>query len=147
MHDIKKFIKFCVVGIVNTSITFCIFYLLSETMGINYLVSSLLGYIAGVICSFSFNKRWTFNNKDNKAILQFGKFIILNLLSLGINLLILYICVKVFFISKVISQIVATGFTTAFNFLGSKVFVFAGTKEVSIEDSTMNIPTDLQKTE
>jgi putative flippase GtrA len=143
----KSFVKFCTIGVVNTAITFSIFYFLNQIMGVNYLASSFMGYIAGVISSFSFNKSWTFNNKDSNSIFQFAKFTILNLFSLGINLLILYICVEKFLIPKVAAQIVATGFTTICNFLGSKIFVFAPTRKISTEELISDIPVDLQKIE
>lgn len=120
----KKFIKFCFVGVSNTAVTFCVFFVLSKILGLNYLFSSFVGYTFGVINSFILNKKWTFNDRNSRFVLQFMRFSIVNIVSLGINLAIMYICVERFFISIVLAQIIATGFTTVVNYLGSKAIVF-----------------------
>jgi putative flippase GtrA len=120
----KKFIKFCFVGISNTAVTFCTFYILSEIFALNYLFSSFIGYVLGVVNSFILNKTWTFHDKNSRFILQFIRFSIVNTISLGINLTIMYVCVEKFFISSIMAQVIATGFTTIVNYLGSRALVF-----------------------
>ncbi|TDT50818.1 GtrA family protein [Fonticella tunisiensis] len=124
----KRFVKFCAVGVANTIISFVTFYVLSEILGVNYLISSFTGYVAGVANSFILNKKWTFGDNDNKVLPQFLKFAVLNVFSLGINLLIMYICVDKFNLLKTLSQIIATGATTVVNYIGSKTAVFDSAK-------------------
>lgn len=121
----KNFLKFCIVGGINTAITFIVFYLFSELLGVNYLLSSSLGYAAGVINSYIMNKKWTFRDRDRNIISQFTKFLLVNLLSLSLNLFIMYLCVDNLGLPKMISQLTATCFTTIFNFAGSRLFIFS----------------------
>lgn len=123
-----KLIKFCIVGSVNTLITLVTFYILNKILQINYLTSSLLGYVLGMINSYVLNKRWTFQNRDKKVVIQFIKFTIVNLISLGINLFIIYILVDRFNIDSMVSQVFATGFSTISNYAGSKILVFSSSK-------------------
>lgn len=120
----KKFSKFCIVGICNTVITFCIYYMLSEQVGINYMVSSFAGYVAGVANSFTMNRHWTFHSKDCRVLAQFVRFAVINTISLGVNLLVLYICVERIAIHKLPAQCVAIGLSTIVNFTGNKIAVF-----------------------
>lgn len=124
-----KLIKFCIVGSVNTLITLVTFYILNKILQINYLTSSLLGYVLGMINSYVLNKRWTFQNRDKKIITQFIKFTVVNLISLGINLFVIYILVDKLNIDSMVSQIFATVFSTISNYAGSKILVFSSSKE------------------
>lgn len=58
---IAQFIKFCLVGVMNTLVTLCAIFLCKSLLGINEYVSNAIGYILGVINSFLWNKQWVFN--------------------------------------------------------------------------------------
>ena len=124
-----KLVKFCIVGGINTLISLLTFYVLNKILGFNYMVSSVIGYAFGMINSYVLNKKWTFNDKDKKIILQLVKFIVVNGISLGINLVAMYILVDRLHIDSMAAQVIATGFSTSFNYLGSKALVFNSSKE------------------
>lgn len=119
-----KIIKFTIVGGINTLITLAIFYLLNKTLGIDYITSTITGYLAGMINSYILNKKWTFHDEDKRVIFQFTRFAVINGISLGINLLTMYILVDRLFMDSMLAQICATGFSTLSNFIGSKTIVF-----------------------
>ena len=144
----KNFIKFCFVGVCNPVLTFLAFYVLSEVLGINYLLSSSLGYIIGVINSFILNKLWTFKNNDKAIGTQFTRFAIVNVISLGVNLFVMYLCVQRLQISKMPAQIIATGFSTIINYVGSRVLVFNRDDSLLDEENEkLERMPDLQKIE
>lgn len=120
----KRFVRFCVVGVSNSAISFLVFYILSQQMGANYLLSSFIGYISGIANSFVWNKIWTFQDQSPRLLGQFIKFLAVNLFSLCINLLVLYTLVENLHQVKTIAQLVAMGFSTVANYLGSKIMVF-----------------------
>lgn len=120
-----KLIKFCIVGGINTLITLFVFYILNKVLGINYLICSLIGYACGMFNSYILNKRWTFHDDNKKIIIQFIKFMIINTISLGINLLVMYILVDKLHLDSMLSQALATGFSTVSNYIGSRVLVFS----------------------
>jgi putative flippase GtrA len=88
------------------------------------MLSSVLGYAFGMINSYILNKKWTFNDTDKKIFLQLVKFITVNGISIGVNLLVMYILVDRIHIDSMVAQIIATGFSTSFNYIGSRVLVF-----------------------
>lgn len=58
-----QFIKYCLVGVLNTLVTFGVIYLCKSLLGWNLYLSNALGYIAGVTNSFMCNKQWVFHSK------------------------------------------------------------------------------------
>lgn len=60
-----QLLKYGVIGVLNTLITFVVFYLLNTKMGLSYGISNVVGYIFGVINSFLWNRNWVFNTKND----------------------------------------------------------------------------------
>lgn len=60
--DVKQFIRYVIVGVMNTLTTLVVILLCKSMIGINPWVSNALGYIAGVINSFVWNKTWVFHS-------------------------------------------------------------------------------------
>lgn len=124
-----KIIKFCIVGGINTLITLFLFYTLNKILGVNYIFSTVIGYLIGMVNSYVLNKKWTFHDDDKRVVFQFAKFALINSISLGINLFIMYIFVDKLHMDSMLSQICATGFSTISNFIGNKLVVFGYSRE------------------
>ena len=62
-EQLGQFIRYCIVGVLNTLVTLGVIYLCKSMLGWNLYVSNALGYIAGVTNSFFCNKQWTFRSK------------------------------------------------------------------------------------
>src|SRR6476646_9160108 len=90
-NRMKKFLKFWVIGILNTLITIGSFMLLVY-LGMNYIFANIIGYGIGVINSFYWNKHWVFQVKSNHKNI-FLKFVVVNLITLSLNTLSLYVFV------------------------------------------------------
>lgn len=58
-----QFVKYCLVGVLNTLVTFGVIYICKSFLDLNLYVSNALGYIAGVVNSFLCNKQWVFQSK------------------------------------------------------------------------------------
>lgn len=118
----EKLIKFGFVGIINTIINLIIFNILIY-FGMNYIVANSIGFIVGMVNSYMWNNIWVFKakSKSPKTII---KFIIVNLIVLGINNLLLFILVKEFGLNKTVAQIMVLVITTLVNFLGNRFWTF-----------------------
>jgi putative flippase GtrA len=126
----KTFLKFGTVGVLNTGITI-VSYMIFLFFGINYLLANIFAYGLGVINSYFWNRNWVFKvpQKSNQQYV-FIKFVLVNLLTLGITTGILYIFVQYFHIQAIIAQVMATGVGLIFNFLLNKKWTF-GNKQPS----------------
>jgi putative flippase GtrA len=120
----EQFLKFIIVGIFSTIINYGLFYLLLEIVNINYLISSSLGFIAGVFGGYYFNKNWTYNNKKTKSKDIALKYFLIYLGSLAISIIFLKITVKLIGINPKIGNILSIALTTCTNFFGTKFLVF-----------------------
>jgi putative flippase GtrA len=59
-----QFLKFCLVGGVNTGIDFALFALLTLA-GLPYLAAQVISYSCGVLNSYFINGKWTFHSQTD----------------------------------------------------------------------------------
>lgn len=122
-NDLVKFIKFSIVGVSNTLISIASFYIFFEFLGIYYIIASTLSYIVGLINSYFWNLRWTFQHQHSSGVLF--KFIIVNVLALSLKLAIISILVESLQIPELFAEIIAMGFAIVINFGGNRFWTFS----------------------
>lgn len=59
-RNIAQFVKYCMVGVLNTLVCLGTIFICKSLFGINPYVSNALGYTVGVLNSFLWNRRWVF---------------------------------------------------------------------------------------
>ncbi|MEH7121443.1 GtrA family protein [Neobacillus vireti] len=116
-------IKFALVGVVNTSIDFIIYELLTF-FNINYIGAQCLSYSAGVLNSYLMNRKWTFGQKGKGSKRELFTFIGVNLITLIITSFLLTVFYKWLNISLIISKLFVTVISVGINYIGTKSFVF-----------------------
>ena len=116
-----QFIKFCFVGVTNTSISLLVYALLLN-LNMNYLASSAIAYLAGIINGFILSTSFVFKKKYNfvRGLMFLGVYFS----SLLINLALLYILVDIFSISEFLGQVFVTCFNVFYNYLLNKLWTF-----------------------
>ena len=69
-----QFLKYGFVGCINTAITLGVIFMCKSLLGINEYVANILGYTAGLINSFIWNKTWVFKSKKGyrREAVKFG---------------------------------------------------------------------------
>jgi putative flippase GtrA len=120
-----QFIKFAVVGVLNSAIQYLVFLFLYSFTGTQYLLASIIGYVAGMTNSYILNRRWTFESRNQKLLTELGRFVAVNLVSLGVNLGLLYLLVSTRLMIPQWAQVVAITGSTLVNFVLNKVWTFA----------------------
>lgn len=122
MKKYIQFIKFGIVGLGNTLITFIVYFILVK-LSVYYVMANIIGYIAGVINSFFWNSSWVFK-KSKRDLSLLIKFVIVNLITLAITSFILYIGVDKLNMSKYVAQIISTFIGILFNYTLNKLWTF-----------------------
>ncbi len=122
--QIIYFVKFSIVGIVNTAVDFSAFALLYSVLGIHYLPSQAISYTLGLLNSFVLNKLWTFNNRSCQIPVQLTKFFSINIVSLLISLLGLRLLCGYFGFNVYIVKICIIIITQMVNYCGYRFWVF-----------------------
>ncbi|QSZ27048.1 GtrA family protein [Aceticella autotrophica] len=127
--EIIQFIKFNIVGVVNTLVDFSVFTLLNF-LGVYCMIAQVISYSCGVINSFIMNKNWTFEAKGRLKGSDVIKFVLTNIVSLAVSLFVLYVLKDYF--GVMYGKIIATVVSMTVNFMGNKFWVF---RYVHKEDS------------
>ena len=139
------------VGATNTLVDFIVFWLLTHA-GMNYMLSQVFSYSAGILNSYIWNSKWTFKKERSHSLKTVLMFILVNVLSLGVSLGVLWVCknpiginqdvaVNIFgkaisISSDLICKIPASVFSAVANFVLTKLFVF--NKETHPEENGGN---------
>lgn len=121
-HTIGEFIKFALVGILNTGVDVVIFFLLTW-LGSPYVAAQVVSYSCGAANSYLLNKIWTFRSCG----LSYGeivRFVAVNLISLGISVISLMLLHDKAGLGLAAAKGGATACALGANFLGNKLWVF-----------------------
>src|SRR2546430_16910650 len=63
-----QFVKFGIVGVSNTLLTFAVYTVLLKAFGVWDLAASAIGFGVGTVNSFLLNRRWTFRGHWGDAL-------------------------------------------------------------------------------
>lgn len=59
-YKVMQFVRYCIVGALNTMVCLGVIFVCKSLVGVNPYLSNILGYAAGLINSFLWNKQWVF---------------------------------------------------------------------------------------
>jgi putative flippase GtrA len=119
---ILKFLKFGVVGFSGMVIDFLVTFLLKEKLGIHRYIASSSGFIVAATSNYILNRIWTFQSTSEGIALEYGSFIMVSVIGLGINNLFLFLFERRlnFWVAKFFAIVV----TVLWNFLANYYFTF-----------------------
>ena len=120
--NIKQFIKFCVVGVSNTSVSLMAYYV-CIFLNIHYVLANIISWVIGVFNSFYWNNRYVFTSTTCwwrallKSYVSYG-------FSLVAGLLLMSLLIEVFGISVLLAPLLVMIIMTPINFVLNKIWVF-----------------------
>ncbi len=125
-----QFVKFGIVGVSNTLLTFVIYTLLLKVFGVFYILASAIGFVVGATNGFILNRRWTFAGHvgDSLTPVRWG---IVQSCGLGINLGLLYLLVHDAKIDELVAQAIATVVVTISTFFVNRAWTFRHEPELA----------------
>jgi putative flippase GtrA len=90
---------------------------------VNYLVSNVIGYAAGITTSFCLNKYANFKS-DGKVKIELPIFVLSFLIAYSVNIVVLYAMVELLLQSKLTGLIIASAVYSILFYLASRFLVF-----------------------
>ncbi len=120
---VVQFVKFGIVGVSNTLITFAVYTLLLKGFGVWYLAASAIGFVVGAVNGFLWNRRWTFRGHVGDALtpVRWG---IVQSAGLALNLGLLYVFVHDAGLDELLGQAFATVIVTVLTFIANRAWTF-----------------------
>ncbi|MCH3963092.1 MAG: GtrA family protein [Clostridium sp.] len=117
-----QFIKYVISGIINTIITLVAYNILIN-FGIHYIAANIAGYFLGVINGFVLDRKWVFKSNGKIGFL-FAKFISVNIISLMLSSILLFVLVNNFSLNKTAAQFISTIITGLINYTLNRFWTF-----------------------
>ena len=114
-----------IAALIGTIVDFLTVIILTELVGIWYVISNAIGATCGAIVNFILGRNWVFLSKENKVLNQAIKYFIVALGSMILNTLGVYILTEYTSLHYVLSKvIVAVLIAFTYNFFLQKNYVF-----------------------
>ena len=113
-------------GVLTTLVNIISFALLDKT-GLNVYFSNLLAWFFSVLFAFITNKLFVFDSKDFTFRVFFKElvsFFFFRIVSLGIDMAGMYVCLETIKLNKMISKIIVNVVVIIANYVFSKLFIF-----------------------
>ncbi len=128
MQLTAEFLRFCVVGVLNTAIDLGLFALLTRLAGLDPLVANILSFSAGAANSFLLNKYWTFGagGGGREVATQATRFLVVTLLVLGIHEGLLLLLHKQLELPDLPVKVLAIGIGVVVGYVFNKLWTFRG---------------------
>ncbi len=121
---IGQIMKFGIVGVLCFGIDYGLMIFLTEVGGIPYLVSSGISFSVSVMVNYILSLTFVFETDKNKnKIVEFLIFIMLSVIGLGINQILMWVCVDKLHVHYMISKIGVTGVVMVYNFITRKLII------------------------
>ncbi|MCC6639018.1 GtrA family protein [Candidatus Falkowbacteria bacterium] len=118
----KQLFSFGIIGVMNTAIDFCVYWVLTRVFGFYFIIANMTAILCAMSFSYFANKTFTFKTTGNhhKEILKFvtvqgSGFVVANV--------ILYTLVYLG-IFDIYAKVIASIVFTAYNFTMQKIWVF-----------------------
>lgn len=150
--NLSQILKFASVGVLNTALDYALFALFFSLLGLDKNISQVFATAIAMTNSYIINRYFTFEKKGAVKIDEMLKFIIVNLVSMGVTIALLNIFYDVLHIETwanailfafgsefvlsgdkavLFCKLAAVPFSLAVNFLGNRLWVFKAVKKCS----------------
>lgn len=123
----KELILYLVFGVLTTVVNIVTYYVCTKICHIDYQISNIISWIISVTFAYITNKLYVFESKgkDKKeTIKEMLSFYWFRVLSLGIDLLGMYLMFSVLSINDMIAKVISNVVVIILNYVFSKLFTF-----------------------
>jgi putative flippase GtrA len=123
----KEVLNYIVFGILTTLINIVVYFFLTKAFSINYQFATVTAWIVAVLFAYYTNKKFVFKTNHSlliQTIKSLLLFIYYRILSLVIDIGIMYLLIEVLYFDDLLSKVIANVIVVIFNYITSKLFVF-----------------------
>ena len=117
--------RYAIVGGVSFVVDYGLLCLLTELLGLHYLLSATVSFTAGLVVNYLISIKWVFSkSKLNSRAAEFVVYGIIGVVGLLFNNLLLYLFTDHLHLHYMLSKLVAAAIVLVWNFIGRKIILF-----------------------
>ncbi|HBJ12209.1 MAG TPA: GtrA family protein [Clostridiales bacterium] len=125
----KEFIFYLIFGVLTTIVSlsvyyFCVLTFLNPNNAFQLQIANILSWILAVAFAYATNRKFVFESKDPNKLKELIKFVTARLLTLFLDMLVMFILVTLLHFNDKISKLISQVIITISNYIFSKIFVF-----------------------
>ena len=131
----QEIINYLIVGVLTTIVSLltyyiCVVTILDPNKAIELQIANIISWVCAVLFAFVANKVFVFKSKNKNLFKEFTSFVSARVLTLLLDMLIMFIMVTALGINDKISKLTVQVVVTILNYVFSKVFVFKNNNEI-----------------
>lgn len=121
-----QFVRYTFVGGAAFAIDFGMLFLLTEYLGVYYLVSAAISFLLGLMVNYLLSVKWVFyKHTFTNPALEFLLFAVIGVIGLFINEFFLWVFTQKFMLYYLLSKIITAIIVYLWNFLARKALLFS----------------------
>ena len=125
----QEIINYIIVGVLTTGVSLITYYICVLTIfnpenALELQLANIISWICAVLFAYITNKIFVFKSKNKNLFKEFISFVGARVLTLFLDMLIMFIMVTAIGINDKVSKLVVQFIVTILNYVFSKIFVF-----------------------
>lgn len=125
----KEVIMYLIFGVLTTIVSLVVYYLLVYTVldpksALELQIANIISWIMGVTFAYVTNRKFVFESKNNNHLKEVGSFVAARVLTLLLDMLIMFVGVTLLSGNDKIFKLVSQVLVIVLNYVFSKLFVF-----------------------
>ena len=128
-HKYKEIINYLIVGVLTTVVSLVSYYIIVSTVlnpnnAIELQIANIFSWVCAVAFAYVTNRIFVFESKNPNKLKELTSFVGARLLTLGMDMFIMFLMVTLLHINDKIAKLVVQVVVTIANYVFSKILVF-----------------------
>jgi putative flippase GtrA len=119
-----KIVKFGIVGFSGVLVDFAITWLLKEQLKWSKYLANSLGFLCAASNNYIFNRLWTFQDSNPEVWWQYGKFMLISVVGLGLNNAVVWVAHERRNFNFYVAKVLAVFVVMFWNFIANYYYTF-----------------------
>jgi putative flippase GtrA len=122
---LQQFSRYIAVGGLAFVVDFGLLYLLTELLGLYYLISAAIAFLFGLLTNYSLSRLWVFDRRTIKNVaVELVIFTAIGIVGLGLNEVIIWFVREKIHFHYMIAKAISAGIVLIWNFGARKAVLF-----------------------
>ena len=120
---IKQLLKYQSTAIICGAVDYGLLIVFIELLGMNYLAATFIALLCAMIVQYGLNTRFVFDTSNEHHVRKFIGYAILGVIGIGMNTLIVYLCVNHLGFHYLPGKICSSIIVGFYNFISRKLYL------------------------